>query len=54
MRSRHLWISTLATLGVLMAPLPMALVAGTLAAAAGFGVALAAVKIAVFKRLRIA
>ena len=49
-----LLVSTAAVVGILMAPLPMALVAGTLAAAAGFGVALAAVKIAVFKRLRIA
>lgn len=47
-------VSTLATAGVLMAALPITLVAGTLAAAVGFGVALAAAKIALFKRLEIA
>ena len=49
-----LLVSTAAVVGILMAPLSMALVAGTLAAAAGFGVALAAVKIAVLERLKIA
>ena len=47
-------VSTLAVLGVLMAALPITLVAGTLAAAVGFGVVLAAVKIPIFKRLKIA
>ena len=47
-------ISTLATLGVLMAPLPIALVAGTLAAAVGFGALMAAAKLPLFKRLAIA
>ncbi len=49
-----LLVSAAAVVGILMAPLSMALVAGTLAAAAGFGVALAAVKIPVFERLKIA
>ena len=47
-------VSTLAGVGILMAALPVALVAGTLGAAIGFGVVLAAVKIPVFKRLAIA
>ena len=47
-------ISILATAGILMTPLPIPVVAGTLAVAVGFGVVLAAVKIPVFKRLRIA
>lgn len=47
-------VSTLAVLGVLMAALPITLVAGTLAAAVGFGVVLAAVKMPIFKRLKIA
>ena len=47
-------VSTLAVAGILMAALPISLVAGTLAAAVGFGVVLAAVKIPVFKRLKIA
>ena len=47
-------VSTLAVLGVLMAALPITLVASTLAAAVGFGVVLAALKIPVFKRLKIA
>ena len=47
-------ISTLAAVGILMKPLPILMVAGTLAAAVGFGLVLAAVKIPVFKRLRIA
>ena len=47
-------ISTLAAVGILMTPLPILVVAGTLAAAVGFGLVLAVVKIPVFKRLRIA
>ena len=47
-------VSTLAVAGVLMAALPITLVASTLAAAVSFGVVLAAVKIALFKRLEIA
>jgi len=47
-------VSTLAVVGVLMAALPITLVAGTLASAVGFGVALAAVKMPIFKRLEIA
>jgi len=46
--------STLATLGLLMKPLSIAAVAGTLVASAVFGFALDAVKVPVFKRLRIA
>jgi H+-transporting ATPase len=46
--------STLATLGLLMMPLPLVVVVGTLAAAVAFGVVLAAVKIPVFRRLQIA
>ena len=46
-------ISTLAAAGILMIPLPPLLVAGTLAAAIGFGFILNVVKIPVFKRLRI-
>ena len=47
-------VSTLAGAGLLMTALPVSLVASTLAAAVGFGVALAAVKIPLFKRLNIA
>jgi H+-transporting ATPase len=47
-------VSTLAVLGVLMAALPIMLVAGTLAAAVGFWAVLAALKIPVFRRLKIA
>ena len=47
-------ISTLASAGILMTSLPIRLVAGTLAAAAGFGFVLNVVKIPLFKRLRIA
>ena len=47
-------ISTMAVVGILMTPLPMVLVTGTLVAAVGFGVVLAAVKIPVFQRLAIA
>ena len=47
-------VSTLAVAGILMTPLPMPVVAGTLAAAAGFGFVLNVVKIPVFTRLEIA
>ena len=47
-------ISTLAAAGILMAPLPILVVTDTLGAAIGFGVVLAAVKIPVFRKLRIA
>ena len=47
-------ISTMAIAGILMTPLPLLVVAGTLAAASGFGFILNVVKIPVFKRLRIA
>ena len=46
--------SALATLGILMVPLSVALVAGTLAAAMAFGFVLNMLKIPVFKRLQIA
>ena len=46
--------STLAAGGIAMTPLPPWVVAGTLAAAVGFGFALTVVKIPVFKRLGIA
>jgi H+-transporting ATPase len=46
-------ISTLATFGVAMAPLPIAIIAGELAAAIAFGAILDVVKIPVFARLRI-
>ena len=49
-----LMISTLAARGILMTRLPPLVVTGTLAAAAGFGLVLAFVKLPVFKRLRIA
>ncbi len=49
-----LMISTLAVAGILMTPLPIPVVAGTLAAAVGFGFALNVVKIPIFRRLRIA
>ena len=48
-----LMVSTLAAAGILMAPLPIPVVAGTLVAAAGFWFALNVLKIPVFKRLRI-
>lgn len=47
-------ISTLAVAGILMTPLPILVVAGTLGAAIGFGLVLNGVKIPVFKRLKIA
>ena len=47
-------VSTLAATGTFMSPLPTALVAGTLAAAVGFGALLAVVKLPLFKRLSIA
>jgi H+-transporting ATPase len=47
-------ISTLAVAGILMTPLPIVVVAGTLGAAVGFGFVLTVVKIPVFRRLRIA
>lgn len=47
-------VSTLAATGTFMSPLPTALVAGTLAAAVGFGALIAVVKIPLFKRLSIA
>ncbi len=46
-------ISTLAALGIAMAPLPMAVIASEFAAAIAFGVVLDVVKIPVFARLRI-
>ena len=47
-------ISTLAVAGILMTPLPILLVGGTLGAAVGFGLVLNVVKIPIFKRLKIA
>ena len=47
-------VSTLAVTGIVMSPLPISLVAGTLAAAVGFGALLALVKLPLFKRLKIA
>ena len=47
-------ISTLATLGIAMAPLPVAVIACAFGAAVAFGVVLDVVKIPVFARLRIA
>jgi H+-transporting ATPase len=47
-------ISTLATFGIAMAPLPISLVAWEFAAAVAFGAVLDVVKIPVFTRLRIA
>ncbi|MDE2274851.1 MAG: HAD-IC family P-type ATPase, partial [Burkholderiales bacterium] len=47
-------VSTLAVAGLLMQPLPMELVAGTLAAAIAFGAVLAALKLPLFRRLHIA
>ena len=47
-------VSTLAVGGIFMSPLPIALVAGTLAAAVSFGALLALVKLPLFKRLSIA
>jgi H+-transporting ATPase len=46
-------ISTLATFGIAMAPLPIAVVAAELGAAVAFGAILDVVKIPVFARLRI-
>jgi H+-transporting ATPase len=46
-------ISTLATFGIAMAPLPIAIVAAESAAAIAFGAILDVVKIPVFARLRI-
>ena len=46
--------STLAAGGLLMAPLPMPVVAGTFAAAVGFGAILAVLKVPVFQRFGIA
>jgi H+-transporting ATPase len=47
-------ISTLAALGIAMAPLPIAVIAGEFAAAIAFGAILDVVKIPVFACLRIA
>jgi len=47
-------ITTLAVLGIAMAPLPIAVVACEFAAAIAFGVVLDVVKIPVLARLRIA
>jgi H+-transporting ATPase len=46
-------ISTLAILGIAMAPLPVAVIASEFAAAIVFGVIIDLVKIPVFARLRI-
>jgi H+-transporting ATPase len=46
-------ISTLATLGIAMAPLPIALIACEFAAAIAFGVVLDVAKIPLFTQLRI-
>jgi H+-transporting ATPase len=46
-------ISTLAALGVAMAPLPIAIIAGELAAAIAFGLVMDLIKIPVFARLHI-
>jgi H+-transporting ATPase len=46
-------ISTLAALGIAMAPLPVAIIAGEFAAAVAFGVLLDVAKIPIFARLRI-
>jgi len=46
-------ISTLAVLGIAMAPLPIAVIASEFAAAIGFGVVLDVVKIPIFARLQI-
>jgi H+-transporting ATPase len=47
-------ISTLAALGIAMAPLPIAIIACEFAAAVAFGAILDVVKIPVYGRLRIA
>jgi len=47
-------VSTLAAAGILMTPLPIPLVVGTLGGAIGFGCILAVVKIPLFRKLRIA
>jgi H+-transporting ATPase len=44
--------STMAVVGILMTPLPLALVTGTLAAAVGVGVVLAAVKTSACRRAK--
>jgi H+-transporting ATPase len=46
-------ISTLATIGIAMAPLPIAIIAAEFGAAVVFGAILDVVKIPVFARLRI-
>jgi H+-transporting ATPase len=46
-------ISTLATGGILMTPLPIVVVATTLAATAVFGLSLDLIKVPVFRRLQI-
>ena len=46
-------ISTLAAFGFAVAPLPIAVIAGALAAAIAFGIVLDVIKIPVFARLRI-
>jgi len=46
-------ISTLATHGILMMPLPIVVVVTTLAATAIFGLLLDLIKVPVFRRLRI-
>lgn len=45
------FIGTLATRGIAMAPLPLSVVAATLLAAAGFALVLDSIKLAVFRRL---
>jgi H+-transporting ATPase len=47
-------ISTLAALGIAMAPLPITIIAGEFAAAIAFGLVLDVVKIPVLARLKIA
>ena len=46
-------VCTLAIAGILMSPLPIALVTGTLGAAVAFGIVLTAAKLPLFKRLKI-
>ena len=46
-------VFTLAVAGILMSPLPIALVTGTLGAAVAFGIVLTAAKLPLFKRLKI-
>jgi H+-transporting ATPase len=45
--------STLAVAGIAMTPLPVSMVAGTLASAAAFAVILDLVKVPAFRRLKI-